>query len=59
MTSHDYCAICQKHDLVVPIHDDKGSPSGCLICAGKWHAEHGRRGQRKNSGKFRYFSRAA
>ena len=38
-----HCAICKKSDLLVALHDERGGPSVCLICAGKWHAEHGRR----------------
>jgi hypothetical protein len=43
MTTHGYCPICEKHNLLVPLHDDKGGQEVCLMCAGKWHAEHGRR----------------
>jgi hypothetical protein len=43
MTTYGYCAVCKKHDLVVPLHGDHGGPGVCLICSGKWHAEHGRR----------------
>jgi hypothetical protein len=43
MTTHGHCAICRKRDLVVRLHGDKGGPEVCLICAGKWHAEHGHR----------------
>jgi hypothetical protein len=43
MTTYGYCAVCKKHNLLVPLHDDKGGPLVCLVCAGKWHAEHGRR----------------
>jgi hypothetical protein len=43
MTAYRYCAICKKHNLVVPLHGTQGGPEVCLVCAGKWHAEHGRR----------------
>jgi hypothetical protein len=38
-----YCAKCKKHDLLTPLYGDNGGPLMCLICVGKWHAEHGRR----------------
>jgi hypothetical protein len=41
--AHDNCAICKKRDYVRPLHGDKGGPLCCLLCQGKWHAEHGRR----------------
>jgi hypothetical protein len=41
--SHGDCAICRKHDYLRPLHDDKGGPLCCIMCAGKWHGEHGRR----------------
>jgi hypothetical protein len=37
------CAICGKRDYVRPLHGDAGGPMCCLLCIGKWHAEHGRR----------------
>jgi hypothetical protein len=42
-SKHDYCSICGKHDYVMPLHGDRGGPLCCLLCIGKWHAEHGRR----------------
>jgi hypothetical protein len=43
-TGHnDYCAICEKHDYLMQLHGDKGGPWCCIVCRGKWHAEHGRR----------------
>jgi hypothetical protein len=40
-----YCASCksQSQKVLVPLHDDQGGPLVCHICAGKWHAEHGRK----------------
>jgi hypothetical protein len=46
MTFHlDYCPICKSDSqkVVAPLHGDQGGPMVCHICAGKWHAEHGRR----------------
>jgi hypothetical protein len=37
------CAICGEHDVLTPLHGDHGGPVCCLLCRGKWHAEHGRR----------------
>ena len=37
------CVMCHKHTYVQPLHDDKGGPLTCPICAGKWHAKHTRR----------------
>jgi hypothetical protein len=37
------CAICVKRDYLRPLHGDAGGPMCCLLCIGKWHAEHGRR----------------
>jgi hypothetical protein len=37
------CAICLKRDCLRPLHGDAGGPMCCLLCIGKWHAEHGRR----------------
>ena len=39
----NWCVECSKHTFVSPLHDDKGGPLMCPICAGKWHAKHGRR----------------
>ena len=39
----DRCTECGKHTYVVPLHDDKGGPLMCPICAGMWHAKHSRR----------------
>jgi hypothetical protein len=41
--SQGRCAICDKHDVLTPLHGDDGGPGCCLLCRGKWHAEHGRR----------------
>jgi hypothetical protein len=43
MSGHGCCAICSKHDYLMPLHGDKGGPGCCLLCMGAWHAEHGRR----------------
>jgi hypothetical protein len=45
MTFHlDYCPICKSDNqkVVIPLHGEQGGPLVCYICAGKWHAEHGR-----------------
>jgi hypothetical protein len=42
--SHGTCAICnERHDFLMALHGDKGGPMACLLCSGKWHAEHGKR----------------
>jgi hypothetical protein len=42
--SHGTCAICkERHEFLMALHGDKGGPMCCLLCSGKWHAEHGRR----------------
>jgi hypothetical protein len=38
-----FCAVCKKQDYLIPLHGDQGGPDVCIICAGMWHAEHGRR----------------
>jgi hypothetical protein len=40
-----YCAICKSdtQKVVIPLHDDQGGPLVCHFCAGRWHAQHGRR----------------
>jgi hypothetical protein len=45
MTSytHANCTICGKHHYCMPLHGDKGGPLCCLLCAGTWNAEHGRK----------------
>lgn len=43
MSGHGCCAICSKHDYLMPLHGDKGGPGCCLLCMGEWHAEQGRR----------------
>jgi hypothetical protein len=43
MSSYGNCTICGKHEYVQPLHGDKGGPFCCILCAGKWHGEHGRR----------------
>lgn len=44
MSGAGYCSICEQHyPFVVALHGDKGGPPVCLICAGKWNAEHGKK----------------
>jgi hypothetical protein len=38
--THGYCAECGKHDYVGPLHGERGGPRCCLLCIGKWDAEH-------------------
>ena len=42
------CDSCQRRAVLAPLHGDKGGPLRCYICAGKWHAEYGRR---RNAGR--------
>jgi hypothetical protein len=35
------CAKCGEHGYVMPLHDERGGPLFCFMCAGAWHAEHG------------------
>ncbi len=37
------CTKCGEQTYVTPLHDDKGGPLFCPICAGAWHAEHTKR----------------
>jgi hypothetical protein len=37
------CAKCGQHTYVMPLHDERGGPLFCFMCAGAWHAEHGPR----------------
>jgi hypothetical protein len=38
------CDGCQRRALFAPLHGpEKGGPLRCYVCAGAWHAEHGRR----------------
>jgi hypothetical protein len=38
------CWSCGKHhEFLMALHADNGGPMCCLVCSGKWHAEHGRR----------------
>jgi hypothetical protein len=37
------CTKCGTHGYVMPLHDERGGPLFCFMCAGAWHAEHGRR----------------
>jgi uncharacterized Zn ribbon protein len=43
MSGHGNCAICGKHEYLSPLHGDNGGPLCCIMCARKWHGEHGRR----------------
>lgn len=39
-----YCDGCKRRAVLVPLHGpEKGGPLRCYVCAGAWHAEHGRR----------------
>jgi hypothetical protein len=39
-----YCDGCQRRAMLAPLHGPgKGGPLRCFVCAGAWHAEHGRR----------------
>jgi hypothetical protein len=38
------CAICnERHQWLRELHHPNGGPEVCLVCLGKWHAEHGRK----------------
>jgi hypothetical protein len=38
------CAGCERRAVLAPLHGpEKGGPLRCYVCAGAWHAEHGRR----------------
>jgi hypothetical protein len=37
------CRECGKTTYVEPLHGERGGPPYCPICAGAWHAEHGRK----------------
>jgi hypothetical protein len=34
------CTKCGQHTYVSPLHDERGGPLFCFMCAGAWHAEH-------------------
>jgi hypothetical protein len=34
------CTQCGSETYVMPLHDERGGPPFCPICAGAWHAEH-------------------
>ena len=34
------CAKCDTYGYVMPLHDERGGPPFCFMCAGAWHAEH-------------------
>ncbi len=36
------CVMCDARTYVEPLHDDKGGPLTCPVCAGKWHAKQAR-----------------
>jgi hypothetical protein len=38
--SHCNCTKCGKRDYCLPLHGERGGPFCCLICIGKWDAEH-------------------
>jgi hypothetical protein len=37
------CVKCGEQGYVMPLHGERGGPPFCFMCAGAWHAEHGRR----------------
>jgi hypothetical protein len=37
------CTQCGSQTFVEPLHGERGGPPYCPICAGAWHAEHGRK----------------
>jgi hypothetical protein len=42
--SHGECSIChERNEFLMPLHGEQGGPACCLVCRGKWHAEHGKR----------------
>ena len=42
--TNGYCDGCNRFAVLAPLHGlDKGGPLRCFVCAGAWHAEHGRR----------------
>jgi hypothetical protein len=36
----DACTKCGGRTYVQPLHDQRGGPLMCFMCAGAWHAEH-------------------
>jgi len=34
------CIKCGQQTYVMPLHDERGGPLFCFLCAGAWHAEH-------------------
>jgi hypothetical protein len=38
--SYGHCATCGTHGYLRPLHGEKGGPRCCLVCSGKWDAEH-------------------
>ena len=40
------CTKCGQHGYVMPLHDERGGPLFCFMCAGAWHAEHAPRRRR-------------
>jgi hypothetical protein len=37
------CAMCGARGYTQPLHGAEGGVMCCMLCIGKWHAEHGRR----------------
>jgi hypothetical protein len=35
------CQKCGEQTYLLPLHDERGGPLFCFMCAGAWHAEHG------------------
>lgn len=38
--THSNCSECGEHGYVGPLHGERGGPLLCLLCRGKWDAEH-------------------
>ena len=38
-----HCDGCGEFSFLMPLHGARGGPLRCPLCAGAWHAEHGRR----------------
>lgn len=34
------CTKCGQQTYVMPLHDERGGPLFCFMCAGAWHVEH-------------------
>jgi hypothetical protein len=38
--THGCCSMCGRHEYLRPLHGERGGPMCCLVCIGKWDAEH-------------------